>query len=168
VKVAIPIDIERFKKEIELAESTQTFANQTALFEYIANTTWGKTAYKKPLTAAVLYLRYKQEALIIKTPKGKRGRAVGATINRKARKDKLASNPKFKENIKLLKRDNPTAIKTIDRLAGGSLKAAIRVNCLNCSGGDKKLAKTCAVINCAMYLFNPFLKVGDESNEEET
>lgn len=167
MKIAIPIDIERFKKEIELAEASQTFPNQTALFEYIAGTQWGKTAYKKPLTAAVLYLRYKQEALIIKTPKGKRGRASGTVVNRTARKDKLAANPKFKENIKLLKRDNPTAIKTIDRLAGGSLKAAIRVNCLNCSGGDKKLAQTCAVINCAMYLFNPFLKCSQEDENNE-
>lgn len=167
MKVAIPIDIERFKKEIELAESTQTFANQTALFEYIANTTWGKTAYKKPLTAAVLYLRYKQEALIIKTPKGKRGRATGTAVNRTARKDKLANHPMFKENIRLLKRNHPSLVKTIDKLAGGNLRATIKLNCLDCCGGDKKLASECNVTDCPWLLYNPFLKCNKTTAGED-
>lgn len=166
MKIAIPIDTVRLQKEIDVAESNNTFKNQTELFEFIANTDWAKKTYKKPLSSAVLYLRYKQEALIVKTPKGKRGRAAGTPINRTARKDKLAKNPNFKENIRLLKRNNPTAIKTIDKMAAGSLKAAVRVNCLNCCGGDKKSASQCNVLSCGLYLFNPFLKPDDNGEDE--
>lgn len=167
MKVAIPIDTARLQQEINLAESSNTFKNQSELFQYIANTNWAKTTYKKPLTAAVLYLRYKQDALIVKTPKGKRGRATGTTINRTPRKDKFEKNPNFQKNIDALKRDNPTAIKSIEKLAGGSLKHAVRVQCLNCSGGCKKLAQNCNVIGCALYLFNPFKKqqTGEENVE---
>lgn len=168
MKVAIPIDTVRLQKEIELAEANNKFSNQSELFQYIANTEWAKKTYKKPLSPAVLYLRYKQDALIVKTPKGKRGRAAGTTVNRTLRKDKLVQNPNFDKNIEILKRDNPTAIKSIDKLAGGSLKHAVRVQCLNCSGGCKKLASQCNVISCALYLFNPFKKqqTGEENVEE--
>ena len=162
MKVAIPIDTVRLQKEIELAEASQTFPNQKALFEYIANTAWGKTAYKKPLTAAVLYLRYKQEALIVKTPKGKRGRAAGTTVDRIPRKAKLANHPMFKENIKLLKRNHPSLVKIIDKLAGGNLRATIKLNCLDCCGGDKKLASECNVTDCPWFLKCNKTKEGED------
>lgn len=169
MKTSIPVDINRLQKEIELAESTHTFNTQSELLEYIANTQWAKTTYRKPLTAAVLYLRCKDNNLIIKTPKGKRGRAAGIKTTRTSRAEKFVSNPNFSENINILKRNHPNAVKSIERLAGGSMKAAVKVNCLNCSGGDKKLAAECNVLSCPLYLFNPFIKnasVKEEKNDE--
>jgi len=158
MKIAIPIDINRLQKEIDLAESTNKFTTQSDLFTFIAQSDWAKKTYKKPLSASVLYLRYKQNALLCKTPKGKRGRGSNTEIKRTPRIDKLKINPNFAKNIENLKRDLPGKENLIDRIANGSMSAAVKANCLACCGGDKKLAQNCNVINCALYLFNPFMK----------
>lgn len=167
MKIAMNIDVDRLQQEINKAESTQTFKNQSELFQYLANTDWAKNQ-RKPFSAAVLYLRYKQNGLTLKTPKGKKGRAAGTSVNRTSRCDKLKNHPKFKENLKLLRENNPGNEKLIERVMGGSTNALIKLTCLNCSGGSKEFAKECQVTSCPVYLFSPYVKAGlNKSNKTD-
>lgn len=175
MKIAIPVDTKRLQVEIDLAEAKQTFPTQMALFEHIANTDWAKTTYKKPLTAAVLYSRYKQDGLILKTVKGKRGRAANSgnessttnVVNRTPRGDKVKANPRFKEVIASLKKDLPGQDKLISRVAQGSLPAIIRAHCLCCCGGSRQVAKECKVYSCPIYLVSPFVNIKNNTNAED-
>lgn len=167
MRVALPINVKQLQEQITLAENENEFKNRSQLFSHLENTVWAKTSYRKPFTAAVLQLRASQECLEIKTPKGKRGRQAGVSVEsvRGKRSDKLKSNPKFKDCVATLRKNNPNCDKAIDKIAGGSLTAAVRLNCLSCCGGDRKEAGRCSVVGCAMYLFNPYLKFKGKDND---
>lgn len=150
------IDVNRLQQEINKAEAAQTFKNQSELFQYLSNTDWAKNQ-RKPFSSSVLYLRYKQNNLIIKTLKGKRGREVGTAVNRVNKSDKICKYPNFKENVESLKRDLPNNPKLVENIVKGSLKAAVAAQCILCCGGDKSLVKSCNVISCSLYLFSPYV-----------
>jgi hypothetical protein len=154
----IEIDQKKLTEILNRLESEQTFTNRSALFEEAAK------EYGEPSTSAIVYLRVKQWNIELKTVKAKPGehlkggnaealKAFREDGDQKPKKIKGDSTPFIKyftteEKGKLLK-----LAKSVKR---GSLKAAIKLKCLDCCNFDRKEVKYCACPECPLWLVRPF------------
>lgn len=165
-RASIVIKKEELEKEIVLAESQNTFDNQSRLFEFICQTDWAKTikdslGRPKAITPINIYQRIKEFKIPLKTVAGKKGVGILACKTRVRRqksypKNFLSSVPKEYSSL-------------ANRVKSGSLKAAIKMKCLECSNYQPKEVKHCPCTDCPLY---PFLQRADpkilENSEKGT
>lgn len=130
-----------------------------------------KSADLKEISAGVVRLRVLDGKWEMKTPKGKRGRS-DIHLSRKgpkvSRVDKWKSDPAVQASQKELLRTTITRFKplALKVLETGSLKAAVALNCIECSGWSTVEVRNCATSACALWPFRPYQ--GKKSDEEET
>lgn len=150
-RASIVIKKEELEKEILCAETSQTFDNQSRLFEYICGTDWAKTikdslGRPKEIQPIHIYQRVKEFGIQLKTVAGKKGGAVKG-VKRERKKRTIPTT--FLSSV-------PPEYKPLaEKVAAGSLKAAIKLKCLECSCYQVAEVRKCTVTNCALY---PFLK----------
>ena len=122
----------------------------------------------KEISHSVVGLRVTTWNLEVKTPFGKKGRQAGVALTdeqkqkmqegransvRVPRSEKLKA---FSAEFAELRRVTPEAGQaTIDRIEAGSMKAAVRANCMACSGDRIQEVKLCTVMSCPLYAFRP-------------
>jgi hypothetical protein len=120
----------------------------------LANTSWAKSLTPRPLTAQVAMLRAKELGIMPKTKAGKRGGGLaGSTVVKQPRKVKLAKFAKEFAQMNVLYGE---AKHLVEAAQGGSLKAAVKLKCLECSGFQRVEVKECACTVCPLYPFRPF------------
>lgn len=158
-RASIVIDKAELEKEISLAESANTFENQSRLLEYICNTPWADGLKdslgrpKKPLPTTI-YQRIKEFGIVVKTPAGKRGGSTGPKVRGK----------RFKGDKSILVKYVPVEFKPLaEKVAGGSLKAAVKLKCLDCCCWQMAEVRKCSMVNCPLY---GFLKRDGKISEE--
>lgn len=145
-RTSVTVDRERLIKAIEQAESKGPLKNLSVLWEDAS------VAYNDPkVTPSVVYLRAREWALPVKTQPGKRGRA-GATPATSREKGARIELPTFD----MLRKEYPEHKRTIDKAERGSLKAAIKLKCIDCSNNQKQEIKECMVKGCSLYPFRPW------------
>ncbi len=189
-RVGIKINEVDLRRELTVAESARTFKNETELFTYVANTTWGKSGCKddlgrtRELTAALIYNRVKQFNIQLTTVKGKRGNPnIGVRLTPDEKAEKISKRPNFLTSVANLRIDAlnhyrakegdkfkalpPHIEKLLQRRAKGNLKATVNLNCRECCCWEASEAARCQVVGCAMYLINPFLKAGVNPEQAE-
>lgn len=156
------INREAFQRVVTELESQREFTNPTELWQAVEQTEWAKGLEPRPLTAAVAYLRAKEFGIITKTKPGKRGgrmteeriaRMHEGKRTRRSRAEKMGSfSPTFNE----MRKEYPkTLLPLIDRAERGSLRAAITLKCLDCSGFVRAEARNCQVTGCSLYPHRP-------------
>jgi hypothetical protein len=157
-KTAIPVDPEKLQTIIQTVEVMNggAFSNRNELFEAVAATEWAKNHQPKPLTKGVIYLRFNEFNLNCATPKGKRGRQKGCSpsVNRTPRREKLKTFAKSFNKMRdsIDKRFHPR----IDKAQDGSMKAALELKCITCSGMSTSEVGQCHIDDCPLYPFRPF------------
>lgn len=152
-KKAILLDKIEFQNIVSDLESKTTFKSRGELWQAIESTEWAKGLSPRPLTAQVAMLKAKQLNLDIKTPLGKRG---NANLANSVRGPRVAKRIPL-EIVAQLKQRYPESLhSTIDRAASGSMKAAIKLNCIECSGFIKKEVALCQIQTCPMWTFRPY------------
>lgn len=158
-KPSVNVNRALLENTIQALEAAQTFENRSKLFDAVA------AAYNKAsavqVTPPLIYLRVKAWDIQLKTPKGKPGRVGGnptiGTAPRVSREVKFSKNESIQESFTELKKvTKPKYHKLVKRAAAGSLKAAIKLKCLDCSCGDTKDIKCCPVVSCSLWAFRPF------------
>jgi len=175
---SIVITAEELQKQLQEAESARTFKNWSALFEYVANTVWGKTRINslgkpQPLTAAVIYQRVMQFKLtdVIQTGKGKKGQKEGKP-RPPARQDLHERAGKYQKKFcddyyysgawgistDSARVKQKRMLKYIERLEQGSLKAGIALKCIDCCNGSFFEVQNCRMFDCALYSISPLTK----------
>ena len=158
---------------VEQIEATQSFTSRGALWAAVAQHEYCKSI---GLTAQVAALRWRAWGLEdnLKTPKGQKGGfAKGvrpASVKHKRKRNVPADLRKLLISIHGEKRS-----KLIDRALAGSLKAAVKLKCLDCSCFQPKEITLCQIRGCPLWTFRAYQGKKDQKialalvqKEEET
>jgi hypothetical protein len=131
----------------------------------------------KPITKSVVMLRATAWKLETKTKPGKKGRAAGVPLSeeqkaamqagrgaRKPRSEKFAADPVLVQGFNDLKKETPERFKPlVDKLTAGSMRAAVALKCLDCSGHSTVEIRLCPCTSCPLYAFRPYKgKAGED------
>jgi hypothetical protein len=160
----LEIDRDEFQRIVTDLESKQTFPNPTALWQAVEKTDWAKAQSPRPLTASVANTRAKELGIQCRTKPSKRGigelteeqRAAmqAARKNRKPRAEKMRA---FASTFEQLRKTVPERfLPLVDRAEKGSLRASIKLNCLECSAYQPGEIKLCVITSCAMFPHRPY------------
>lgn len=113
---------------------------------------------RKPITVSVILKYVKELDIVIKTKSAKgfasgRGERIGKAI-------KYKNDPEVQKNFKILYERTPkeyhNVIKSVEK---GSVKAAVKLNCLTCYGFDKgvkQAIRECSCYDCPMHHLRPY------------
>lgn len=148
---SIIISKEELQKQIDLAESSNSFGNLSQLTKFIEDTTWAKTRLNssnniQPLKSTTIYQRMKEWGITHKTLAGKK-------ISEKKKVKVVLSTDQKTEAKKL---GIPEKYVALNNRAKASKSAAIKMNCLACSGYEPKEVRNCHITDCCMYPHRPF------------
>jgi hypothetical protein len=154
---AIPVEPHELQNVIIVAESNGGgFASRSQLWKAVAETDWAK---KIKLSAQVAMLKAKAFNLTIKTPLGKKGKSPGDGPVPNAGKRTSKRIPL--DVVQEMKKEFISSLHgKIDRAAKGSMKAAIALKCIECSGGYKKEVALCRLKTCPLWSFRPYQRGG--------
>lgn len=173
-KLENPNAIEQGKKKGKKAAAETTpvvspFLNRSALFKAVCETEWAKSKGGSMQPHNIVSWVAKHNIPLL-TPVGKRGRQKGQKIDT-TRKNKGRNEDNYKAMIKSLEMQSgrgiqPSMAKTADRAASGSMKAAIKLKCMDCCGHEKKYVRECSSLDCALWRYRPY-QAADASSEPE-
>ena len=154
---------------VSQAESIQSsFATLGELWSKVSDlynqTITEKQLQLKRITSSIVYLRVREWKIPFNTVAAKRtGMPAGVrnqTGIKRSRGDKFKSSTIAQEALAQLQATlKGREQKSFDRVVAGSLKAAIRLKCLDCSGDVKSNVTHCTVKSCSLWLFRPFQSV---------
>lgn len=150
----LEISIPDFQFILSELETEQKFTTRSSLWEAFAQTDWAKNLKPRPLTAQNAMLLAKKHNLTIQTPIGQRGRVKGCgPVPGGGRKKKT-----LPENIvEVLAKVVPEKyIKVLNRVKQGSMKAAVKLKCLDCCGFEKKEITLCNIQECSLWSHRPY------------
>jgi hypothetical protein len=162
-------ELQRIVTELE---SKQTFPHPSALWKAVEETQWAKSYQPRPVTAAVAYGRAKELGIRYQTSPAKRGIGIvlseqqraamqAARKNRKPRAEKMRAFARTFADLRKL--SPPRYLPLVDQAEKGSLRAAIKLNCLECSNFQVSEVKSCPVVFCAMFPHRPYQGSGQEA-----
>lgn len=145
-KPKLILDKDEFQSVVDTLESNHTFANKGELWDAVEQTEWAKKQMR-PLKAQVAYNRARELGITTKTKAGRK-EDFKRTYEPKVVDQQAAQAvlDTFPEPIQ----------RTIKKIKKGSLRAAIKAKCLDCSGLSKKEVRVCPVTNCPLWLVRPF------------
>lgn len=155
-----PIEINpiEFQNVVTELESVNKFANRSQLWAALEASDWAKNITPRPLTAQVAMMKAEKLQLKIGTPKGQRGRVKGQKPPMNAgRKKKVFSIEKLIGAIP--KEERPGLEKTVEKARNGSLKARIKLKCLDCCNWQKVEVAVCECDDCPLWDVRPYKKV---------
>lgn len=161
-----PIKLERKLLEdvITKLEATNTYENRTALYKAVIDELVRSHNYS-PFSATTIYLRVEKDktwTLPIKTPRGKRGGHLKGNPSalEEWKKTGESRQRKVDDCAKLIAwamaTKNPIYIKLAKAVKRGSLKAAIKLKCIDCSNFQKEEIKHCQCFDCALWPIRPY------------
>ena len=160
----IELDKTEFQAVVTAVEQGSTPPRtRSELWQAVASTDWAKGRSPRPLTAQVAMMKADEMGLVIVTPKGKRGRTKGEKPLNGGRKKKVFSTTLMQaaipseERIKLEK--------AIAKAGNGSLKACIKLKCLDCTNWEKKEVALCQATECPLWNVRPYKRL---TRAEET
>ena len=188
-RTAVKVDRIKLVSAINEVEKNGPFRTRTKLYDRAAreyNSSVSDTSLE--ITPSIVMLRIKEFNLTVKTPIGQRGRQSGVkmTDEHKAllaagrknrvkggRKAKFEKNPQIKAALNDL-RDKTSSnhyaapyLPLVEKIAAGSMRAAVRLNCLQCSNYQRNEIKECNCTGCPMFAFRPYQNSVDEAEPEE-
>lgn len=153
-----PAELQKFIADLETAQPDGKFRTRGELFEAIEDSQWAKTRSPRALSAQVARIMVVKNNLTLLTPLGQKGRVKGMpapVVPEGNRKRKQIEG----EALKALTQAVPkSSAKILAKAARGSLRAAIRIKCMDCSGEQASEVRKCAVNDCALWSFRPFQK----------
>lgn len=149
-RASIVIEKAELEREISLAEAAQVFENQSRLFEYICGTEWAKgikdsLGRPKVPSPVNIYQRVKEYGIVLKTQAGKKGGGL---------KGPRVKGERFKGDKSSLLKYVPAEFKSLaEKASSGSMKAGIKLKCLDCCCWQPAEVRRCTMVNCPLYGF---------------
>lgn len=180
------VNVDRAKLIFSISEIEKNGAqtNRSVLHSKVADY-YNQIAINLPkITPAIVGLRIKEWKINVITPIGKRGRQAGVAMTpeqkallanrtRTSRSEKFSKNPEIKSALQDLRKDISSSressayLPLVDKICGGSMKAAVKLMCLNCSNFQRAEIKECGATNCPLYAFRPFQNVSTDLNTDD-
>lgn len=162
-RTKLEIDPKKFQQEVNKLEKDGPFPTRNDLWAALAETEWSKGLKPRPLTAPVAYQRSREFGTKCKTPLGKRGgkmtkerieKMQAGRTGRTPRKEKLAAfGYSFEEMLKQVPENYHNDVKKAQE---GSLRAALKLKCLDCVCWQPEEIRQCACFACGLYPHRPF------------
>lgn len=157
-KTKLEINKAEFQLIVNNLEKTTNFTKLSELWKAVEDSSWAKSRVPRPLTAAVAMVRAKELQIVTKTQPGKRGNASLGTLSNKGtrikRADKLVT---FAPSFDAMRKSFPVlSLPVIQKAQNGSIKAAVKLKCYDCSGFQKVEIKNCTVFSCPLYPIRPY------------
>lgn len=158
-KKGIEVDKSKLTEIINTLEASEKFDNLSKLYKKVAKEYGDK--YGVQISHSLVYLRVKQFGIETQTKK-----AVFDPSQFKERLNKTPNSgdciaPRLKQTVNELL-DDATAeerqkyTKLAKSVIRGSRKAAIKLNCIKCSGYQTKEVKLCEINTCPFWAFRPY------------
>lgn len=170
-RTKITFDEKLLRDVIKEVEGANIYTAHSTLFEDVSSA-YNKKSTVGQLNPQVIRLRVNELGIELKTPKGKRGRAAGCVINsgvKVPRADKIAGNKQAQATLVQLRKelktkysndnkDNARFLPLVDKIEQGSMKAALKLMCLQCVDYDTKEVAMCNCTSCPLHIFRPYKK----------
>lgn len=144
------LDKGEFQTALTELETSNTFSNRSALWVAFCETQYAKTRIPRPLTPATALAKARDMGIDVKTPIGKRGHDKGTVVVRKGRA--LPDDAAAAVTKDFDKKYNGT----VQKLISGSLKAAVKLKCLDCCCQQRVEVAKCTSIGCPLWNFRPY------------
>jgi hypothetical protein len=167
-RASVVVDKDTLQQLINDYESRNTYKNQSHLFKDIALAYGGTIG--RSLSPAWVLVKVQELGLQVKTEKGRKGKIKGEGPPvgvRRSRGDKLTGH----SSLKLLRQEmlhDQRAHKylpLLTRVEKGSLKSAIKLNCIYCSNWQPNEVRHCKCETCPMHCIRPFQTSTEDSDE---
>jgi hypothetical protein len=178
-KTERPVSKPHLVQAIAEAEGNGPLSNRVTLYEAAA------LIYNldlpegfREITFSIVMKRIVDWKLVIKTPVGKRGRAPGSGIpkglkpgKRVGRRAKFAKSSVALKSVAHIRADlkannQERFLPLVERIEGGSMKAAVQLNCIQCMGYNQADVKRCGCVGCPFYAFMHQLNLDEPIGEE--
>lgn len=165
---SIPVDKNRLAAAIATCEAKTQYTTRQQLWQDVA------LAYGS-VSPAWVYLRAEELKLPVKTPKGKKGRQKGdkvVTGVKTTRSEKFAKNNTILKAFDSLEKEVKQEQKgrflpIFQRVKAGSMKAAVKLKCLDCTCYQTTEIKYCPCVACPLYAYRPYQDSLLETEESE-
>jgi hypothetical protein len=158
-RTKLEINKVEFQTLVTALEAKQTFANPSHLWKAVEDSAWAKQQQPRALTASVAFARAKELGIVSVTPPGKKGRGGNPNLGNYVRGPRIPRSQKMKafgESFTIMREEVPEQYQgLIDKIEKGSIKAAIKLKCLDCSAWDMKEVRGCVCPGCSLYPFRP-------------
>ena len=169
----LEVDRDQLQRIVNELESRQTFPNPSALWKAIEETEWAKAYQPRPVTASVACERVKELGVQYNTKPAKRGLGTlteeqkaamqAARKNRKPRSEKMKA---FASTFEELRKQVPERfLPLVAQEEKGSLRAATKLICLECSGYQPGEVKQCPITACALFPHRPYQRSVEEADD---
>jgi hypothetical protein len=173
-KKSILVDRQKLEAALNMAENNGPLSNLSELWSK-ATEIYNRTA-EQPITHSVVALRVKEWNVVVKTQPGRKGRAMSdeqKAAMQAARGQRRPRSEKMKEfkTFDLLRQemnleaDKRRFLPVLEAAEKGSMKAAIKLNCLECSNWLTTEVKHCPVEKCAFYPHRPYKPGSTDADE---
>lgn len=150
MKTALTFTKEELQHAIDEVEANGPLKNRASLWIAVCNTEWSRNLKPRRLTTQVAYLRFKELGATCKTPPGKKG----FTTNCKVVKNKKLPS---QDIVDAISSESSTTLEgTTAKFKRGSLKAAIKLKCLDCSCQQRKEITNCPIKRCPLWHVRPY------------
>jgi len=152
-RTKLVLDKAELQRVVSELENTQQFTTQGELWKALEQSEWARNQKPRPLTAQVAYARARELGIVCKTPVGKRGRAnFGPSEERGKRVSRAVKMAKFSPSFQKMRAEFPTTyLPLIQKAEKGSLRAAMKLKCAECSGFNRGEVLKCECVSCSLY-----------------
>lgn len=151
----VPAELQIQIAELESTQPDGKFPNRSALWRALEATAWAKSRSPRPLTGQVAMNLFNKNNLICATPVGQRGRSKGQGPVAAGGSRKQKTIPA--DIIAALKKTVPEKYhNVVDKAAAGSLKAKVKLKCLDCVAYQKKEIALCTLTDCGLWTVRPY------------
>jgi hypothetical protein len=175
-KAATPVNREKLVAALQLAEANGPLASRDALWRRTAELYNGFA--ERPISFSVVGLRVKEWGLSIQTQAGRRGAPMtpehkaalaAGRGERVPRAEKLKAYRTYDLLSEEMSKDEETArfLPVVEAARKGSIKAAIKLQCLDCSNWQPQEIRECVIESCPMFPHRPY-QVAPQPGEEES
>lgn len=163
-RAAIPVDKIKLQAAIDSCELKETFSKRQPLWEAVA-LSYASVMQIESVSPVWVYLRVEELGLKVKTPKGKKGRAAGSSpitgVVRTTRAEKFEASPvivnAFDSLEKIIKKEQKGRFMPVfERAKKGSVKALVKLKCLDCANYQTTEVKLCPCTDCPLYSIRPY------------
>ena len=165
---------DELQAQVDALEAGHTFPSRRALFRALAGSEWGRL---RGLRAEALKMRAKRLGVVVRTGKGALCRAArpGTDLEHAANSGEAAgdtpgaarpcsgpcsgsSGPaRGRVELPLLRQTTPARYgDLVGRVERGSLKAAVKLKCLDCSNWQPQEVRLCTMTDCPLHGVRPY------------
>lgn len=171
-KKTVEIDKQLLESVINKLEESATYANRTELYAATASVLHTEYSYKL-FSPAWVYLRVKALDIKLKTPEGRKGVPNGEALKKWREEGKTKPQRKVDDSTPLIKyftkEEKGKYLALAKSVKKGSLKAAVKLKCIECSNFQKDEIKNCQVFTCPLWPVRPYktklLKIEEKKDE---